>query len=52
MRAITGVDRQVGFNPRLRTGGDAVQGRIVGQGGCFNPRLRTGGDETTWMHMN
>ena len=27
MRAITGVDRQVGFNPRLRTGGDSDAGR-------------------------
>ncbi len=36
---------ETGFNPRLRTGGDATPVWVGVWGAGFNPRLRTGGDE-------
>ena len=37
-------NKRVGFNPRLRTGGDLISTPGMRQKRGFNPRLRTGGD--------
>ena len=34
----------LGFNPRLREGGDAITGYVTQLQARFNPRLREGGD--------
>ncbi len=36
----------MGFNPRLRAGGDASAEDRSAANECFNPRLRAGGDQT------
>jgi len=40
------VDRFLGFNPRLRAGGDGLPSMTGPAHGCFNPRLRAGGDRS------
>ena len=43
----------VGFNPRLRTGGDRPHWPAYGRPGrCFNPRLRTGGDSANYTQTS
>ena len=38
------MPRKLGFNPRLRAGGDFVRSATILAILCFNPRLRAGGD--------